>query len=60
VKGATDNPDISFSAASGVAPGFLRGLFEGKKGTVADVQLPEDINDDPGASKKEGTGGGGL
>lgn len=40
VKGSTDAPDVSVSALSGLAPGFLRLLFEGQKGRVADVEMP--------------------
>lgn len=41
VKGSTANPDVSVNALSGLAPGFLRLLFEGRKGRVADVEAPE-------------------
>ena len=40
VKGTTDEPDVSVNALSGLAPGFLRLLFEGRKGRVADVETP--------------------
>lgn len=52
VKGSTANPDISVNALSGLAPGFLRLLFEGRKGRVADVEPPAaeatspDLDDD--------------
>ena len=39
VKGMTENPDVDVNALSGLAPGFLRLLFEGKKGKVADVEI---------------------
>jgi hypothetical protein len=42
IKGATDNPNVEVSALSGIAPGFLRGIFEGGKGKVEDVVLPEE------------------
>ena len=42
IKGATDNPNVEVSALSGIAPGFLRGIFEGSKGKVEDVVLPEE------------------
>ncbi|UTW57327.1 AsmA-like C-terminal domain-containing protein [Kordiimonas sp. SCSIO 12603] len=38
VKGLTDDPEVNISRLSGIAPGFLRLLFEGKKGKVADVE----------------------
>lgn len=41
VKGSTDNPEVSVNTLSGLAPGFLRLLFEGRKGRVADVETPE-------------------
>ncbi len=41
VKGTTDEPDVSVNTLSGLAPGFLRLLFEGRKGRVADVDAPE-------------------
>jgi len=40
VKGTTEKPDVSVNALSGFAPGFLRLLFEGRKGRVADVDAP--------------------
>lgn len=40
VKGTTEEPDVSVNALSGLAPGFLRLLFEGRKGRVADVEAP--------------------
>ena len=41
VKGTTDEPDVSVNTLSGLAPGFLRLLFEGRKGRVSDVEPPE-------------------
>lgn len=41
VKGTTEEPDVNVNALSGLAPGFLRLLFEGRKGRVADVQAPD-------------------
>ena len=43
VKGLTEKPDVSVNAMSGLAPGFLRNLFEGRKGKVSDVKsaVPE-------------------
>jgi hypothetical protein len=38
VKGSTSNPDVSINTMSGLAPGFLRLLFEGRKGRIADVE----------------------
>lgn len=40
VKGTTTEPDVNVNALSGLAPGFLRLLFEGRKGRVADVEAP--------------------
>jgi hypothetical protein len=40
VKGTTEKPDVSVNALSGLAPGFLRLLFEGRKGRVADIDAP--------------------
>ncbi|MCJ9428957.1 AsmA-like C-terminal domain-containing protein [Kordiimonas marina] len=40
VKGLTEKPDVSVNALSGLAPGFLRLLFEGRKGKVSDVKEP--------------------
>lgn len=34
VEGDTNNPQVSVNALSALAPGFLRGIFEGKKGTI--------------------------
>lgn len=42
IKGATNNPNIEVSRLSGIAPGFIRSLFEGRKGKVEDVVLPEE------------------
>jgi len=39
VKGTTDEPEVNANPLSGLAPGFLRLLFEGKKGNVDDVEL---------------------
>lgn len=41
VKGSTEEPDVSVNTLSGLAPGFLRLLFEGRKGRVSDVEAPE-------------------
>ena len=40
-KGTISEPDVNVNALSGLAPGFLRLLFEGRKGRVADVEVPE-------------------
>ena len=40
VKGTLDEPTVSVNPLSGLAPGFLRGIFEGSKGKVADVETP--------------------
>jgi len=46
VKGTTDAPEVNANPLSGLAPGFLRLLFEGKKGNVDDVELkPEPAED---------------
>lgn len=42
VKGPLDNPDFSINPVSGLAPGFLRLLFEGRKGKIADVKIPDE------------------
>ncbi|UTW53854.1 AsmA-like C-terminal domain-containing protein [Kordiimonas sp. SCSIO 12610] len=56
IKGATDNPDVDVSALSGIAPGFLRGIFEGGKGKVEDVELPEEgeVKNDTASVAKDG------
>ncbi len=41
VKGDLENPDFTINPLSGIAPGFLRLLFEGRKGKVADVETSE-------------------
>jgi len=41
VKGSTEAPNVTVNPLSGLAPGFLRVLFEGRKGKVDDVILPE-------------------
>ncbi len=51
VKGTTDAPDVNVNALSGLAPGFLRLLFEGRKGRVADVETPD--AEKGGASRDE-------
>lgn len=50
VKGTTDDPDVSVNALSGLAPGFLRLLFEGRKGRVADIKDPKatEVQDEGG------------
>ncbi|WP_374764003.1 YhdP family protein [Yunchengibacter salinarum] len=68
VKGAMSAPDVTVSAVSGLAPGFLRGLFERGKGQVADVDIPDaaekdedgDTPDgnDPGTEEDAGDGDG--
>lgn len=40
VKGLTEEPDVNVNPLSGLAPGFLRLLFEGSKGKVSDVEAP--------------------
>lgn len=52
VKGTTEEPDVNVNTLSGLAPGFLRLLFEGRKGRVADVEAPAaevrpETTDDP-------------
>lgn len=42
VKGTTAAPEVNVNPLSGLAPGFLRLLFEGKKGDVDDVDLEPD------------------
>ncbi|MBL4835948.1 MAG: hypothetical protein JKY34_00100 [Kordiimonadaceae bacterium] len=41
VKGSTTRPKVSVNPLSGLAPGFLRLLFEGRKGKVSDVIVPD-------------------
>lgn len=48
VKGDLENPEFSVNPLSGIAPGFLRLLFEGRKGKVADVETPADDTAAPG------------
>ncbi len=43
ISGPTSNPNVSASAAAALAPGFLRGFFEGKKGKV-DTTKPSNDN----------------
>ncbi|TNE62020.1 MAG: hypothetical protein EP335_13620 [Alphaproteobacteria bacterium] len=43
VKGMTEGPEVTVNALSGLAPGFLRLLFEGKKGRVSDVEAPKQV-----------------
>lgn len=42
VKGSTEEPNISVNALSGLAPGFLRLLFEGRKGTVDSIESAQE------------------
>ncbi|WP_068306511.1 AsmA-like C-terminal domain-containing protein [Kordiimonas lacus] len=42
VKGQLENPEFTINPVSGLAPGFLRLLFEGRKGKIADVELEPD------------------
>jgi len=37
VQGDFENPDVKVSRLSGLAPGFLRGLFEGSKGKIETI-----------------------
>ncbi|NVJ99362.1 MAG: AsmA-like C-terminal domain-containing protein [Alphaproteobacteria bacterium] len=41
VKGQLEAPEFSVNPVSGLAPGFLRLLFEGGKGKISDVKSPE-------------------
>lgn len=34
ISGSTKNPEVKANAAAAIAPGFLRGLFEGSKGKI--------------------------
>ncbi len=56
VKGLSSDPEVSVSRLSGIAPGFLRLLFEGKKGKVADVKVPEETETNAVEPKTEDTG----
>lgn len=40
VKGQLENPEFTINPVSGIAPGFLRLLFEGRKGKISDVETP--------------------
>ena len=42
-------PEFSINPLSGIAPGFLRLLFEGKKGSIDDVDTP-DVTAEPPSS----------
>lgn len=51
VKGPTANPEFSVNPLSGLAPGFLRLLFEGRKGKVEDVgDFEAEIEDETDSS----------
>lgn len=59
VKGTTAEPDVKVNTLSGLAPGFLRLLFEGRKGRVADVEVPKgaarpEADEDPIAPTGDG------
>lgn len=62
VKGNLTKPEVDVSRASALAPGILRKLFQGSKGTIADVdreeakaaQRDEKESDKPGRKKKGG------
>ncbi len=41
VQGGFDNPNVTVSRLSGLAPGFLRGLFEGAKGKIENIEPAE-------------------
>ncbi|WP_191253134.1 YhdP family protein [Kordiimonas sediminis] len=47
VKGTIDDPAFNVNPLSGLAPGFLRLLFEGAKGKVSNVQTPEEKEKKP-------------
>lgn len=55
IEGETTNPDFSFNPLSAIAPGFLRKIFEGRKGTVAvnHEEIIEDAVDDAIESNTE-------
>lgn len=54
VKGSTSNPDVSVNTMSGLAPGFLRLLFEGRKGRVADVEVQPKVPAEPNSDDRPG------
>jgi hypothetical protein len=58
VKGPTANPEFSVNPLSGIAPGFLRLLFEGRKGNLGDVVIPEEepAPEEPGQDPATGEG----
>jgi hypothetical protein len=53
VKGSTAEPNVNVNAMSGLAPGFLRVLFEGRKGNVDNVILPEEEAAEAAAEEAE-------
>lgn len=63
VKGQLAEPDFTINPVSGLAPGFLRLLFEGKRGKISEVetpQTPENPEDpDPGEGKADAPPGDG-
>jgi len=69
IIGSTDAPEIQSNPLSALAPGFLRLLFEGQKGTIADLdksvlkaQKPpvteKGAEDDPQEGQAPGSGDG--
>lgn len=58
VKGSTEAPDVNVNALSGLAPGFLRLLFEGRKGRVADVEAPTKPEQEDATVDELGSEGG--
>ncbi len=49
VKGPIAKPDFSVNPLSGIAPGFLRLLFEGRKGKLEDIEEPKEAETPEGA-----------
>lgn len=47
VKGQLGAPEFSVNPVSGLAPGFLRLLFEGRKGRISDIKTPADPSAKP-------------
>jgi len=52
VQGSRAAPDISFNPLSAIAPGFLRNLFKGRRGTIDVPSEPEQPSNQPDASNE--------
>jgi len=58
VKGQLEQPEFTINPVSGLAPGFLRLLFEGRKGKIADVELEKAVEGTPEGDPANLTGEG--